>query len=1127
MLLKLLLIFLFCGHSFFLKAQWSENFNDGELHNQPQWIGDTSRFQINTSFQLQTNGTVGTSGETSIIATPSSASLGVRFEFFTRLNLSPSSQNYGRFYLISENATFSGNALYVQLGGSTGNTDSIGIYRQTPAGRFRVLAGLPSTMGRSSNPVRLRIDITQDGELFLYSDTTGGNFFVLEGKTQYKDVPASSYAGIFCRYTSTNIQNFFWDDIKVSLIPDTTAPMIDTLMITGNSTVELVFNEPIQKDSAIRLTRYMASGGLGSPNLALVKGDRSIELTFGTLFNTNQTYTLTVLGMLDTSNNLSPIFQINFIRQAGLLPLVINEVFPDPTPSVGLPEFEFVEIYNPNAVAVSLLNFTLSDGSTTGTFGNSFGNPEIPPDSFIIVCPVSAASDFQTFGVLAPLSPFPSLNNAGDQITLRDPMGNVISMVSYSDGWYRDVNKAQGGYTLERINPFSGCQGGANWSSSQAIEGGTPGKNNSLYNPFSDTSAPILRQVEVINSGLIALILSESADTSAAGSTFDISSGNTPLFHFFNSAGDTIFLQLLLPLQHQNQYQVIIKGIKDCQGNTQMSGKSFVFYSERMERSLDIVINEIYAAPLSTAQLPNAEYIELYNRTDSSIDLTGWNFRDASSSQGAYLPQFKLAPKSYVVICASGFASRFTADIPLIPVVGFPSLNNDQDELFLLNESKQIIHSISYSDGWHSGISKKSGGWSLEMIDPANPCSGKENWSSSVHVLGGTPGKVNSINSSNLDNRPPEIQYVYPSDPYHIQIYWNEKVDTISAININSYSISPNPGISKVYSDGNNKFTIELFNPLQVGFVYQLSYSTIEDCSGNKVQGNSIALGLLQPPDSGDLVINEVLFNPFKDGFDFVEIYNKSNRYLDLKGIKLTRGEGEVVQDFSEIAPLGWMIPPHTFWIICAEPEEIKKIYKTPVPFQSIKLNGIPSYPDDQATVGLLNEFDRWIDRMDYKDNFHSPLLSDREGVSLERVNFMRSSQDVSNWQSASQVSGGATPAATNSQYNPGLAQGQKIEIFPETFSPDGDGVDDNVSISYTMPGEGYQGFFTVFSSGGLKIKTLSSRVQLGVSGTITWNGIDDAGRGALAGVYLIVLQYFHPDGRNGQVKKTVNLILR
>src|SRR6185503_13450410 len=82
-------------------AQLQDDFSDGDFTNNPAWNGDASQFLVNTSGQLQLNGPA--SG-TSSLSTPLNLSSldSVEWTFFIRLSFSPSSNNYARVYLTSD-----------------------------------------------------------------------------------------------------------------------------------------------------------------------------------------------------------------------------------------------------------------------------------------------------------------------------------------------------------------------------------------------------------------------------------------------------------------------------------------------------------------------------------------------------------------------------------------------------------------------------------------------------------------------------------------------------------------------------------------------------------------------------------------------------------------------------------------------------------------------------------------------------------------------------------------------------------------------------------------------------------------------------------------------------------------
>ena len=47
--------------------------------------------------------------------------------------------------------------------------------------------------------------------------------------------------------------------------------------------------------------------------------------------------------------------------------LIIDEVYPDPTPSLGLPSYEYIEVRNNTSAPIELRYWKVSDGSSTAT----------------------------------------------------------------------------------------------------------------------------------------------------------------------------------------------------------------------------------------------------------------------------------------------------------------------------------------------------------------------------------------------------------------------------------------------------------------------------------------------------------------------------------------------------------------------------------------------------------------------------------------------------------------------------------------------------------------------------------------------------------------------------------------
>ena len=188
----------------------------------------------------------------------------------------------------------------------------------------------------------------------------------------------------------------------------------------------------------------------------------------------------------------------------------------------------------------------------------------------------------------------------------------------------------------------------------------------------------------------------------------------------------------------------------DLSGNAISNGTAnFSFYTPQQ---YDVVIDELMADPTPQVGLPNNEWIELRNTSSFAINLQGWKLADATGQSGA-MPNFILQPDSFVIVC-TGSASyqRLLRLETAISVTSFPSLDNDGDLISLFSATGKTIHSVQYTSAWYQNELKKDGGWTLEMIDTKNPCSGISNWKASTDANGGTPGRKNSVDALITDD---------------------------------------------------------------------------------------------------------------------------------------------------------------------------------------------------------------------------------------------------------------------------------------------------------------------------------------------------------------------------------------
>jgi len=541
----------------------------------------------------------------------------------------------------------------------------------------------------------------------------------------------------------------------------------------------------------------------------------------------------------------------------------------------------------------------------------------------------------------------------------------------------------------------------------------------------------------------------------------------------------------------------------------------------------DVVIDELMADPTPQIGLPNNEWLELKNTTTAPINLQNWRVGDATGQSGP-MPNFTLQPDSFVIVCTASAVAAMSAFGTTISVTSFPSLDNDGDQLFLKAANGKTIHAVSYTSGWYQNEVKKDGGWTLEMIDTKSPCAGSSNWKASISVTGGTPGKKNSIDAINNDAIAPQLKRAYTTDNVTIVLVYDEPVDSLSGATLANYSVDGGLIFLSAITIGPlfNQVQLKTTSPLAPNTVYTITATNVKDCKNNTIGSvNKVRVGLPVDAAPGEWVINEILFNPRPNAFDFVEFYNNSNKIFDASKLYIAnRNSSGVISSIKQLSTTPFYVFPGDYIVETEDPDNLAMQYLVKNPDNVLAISSPPSFSDDEGDVIALNFQGNIVDEVKYKDDWHFKLIDNDEGVSLERIDPAGPSQDENNWHSAASTAGYGTPTYKNSQYKLLNAIQATIEIVPKVFSPDNDGHDDVATIQYAVTEPGYTANITIFDAAGRPVRNLVRNGTLGLKGYWNWDGLDDKGNKLPVGAYIIFTEIFNLQGKKDKFKNTIVL---
>jgi hypothetical protein len=450
-------------------------------------------------------------------------------------------------------------------------------------------------------------------------------------------------------------------------------------------------------------------------------------------------------------------------------------------------------------------------------------------------------------------------------------------------------------------------------------------------------------------------------------------------------------------------------------------------------------------------------------------------------------------------------------------------LLNSGTTVSLLAPGQVLVDRVSYDLTWYGDPGRDDGGWSLEQIDPFKPCSSARNWAASNAPEGGTPGSQNSLFDPTPDVTAPALLTAFIVGDDQVEITFDEPMDTGSLLE-GSFTVEPDLGISTIQPlPGDQRVLLTLAQEPLPGVFYTVRVVGVTDCVGNPIGGsNEAVFAYPEPLSAGDVVVNEVMYDPATGSSEFVELYNRSTKVIDLMGTFIGREPGDL-QNRKAISSTPWLLLPGTYVVLTANITAVLAHYPQSRSDRFIQMS-LSSLPNTGGTVSFLDAQGAVVDVFRYDPSMHFDLVSNTKGYSLERIDPERSTADATNWQTAADNAGRATPGYRNSQYAAAPQPAGSITIDPAIFSPDNDGHQDVLTITYAFDSPGFAGTLMIFDVAGREVRRLMDNELLGTRGAISWDGLLDDGSKGRMGAYIVVLEAFDLEGRVERLKRTVTL---
>ncbi|MCH8927685.1 MAG: lamin tail domain-containing protein [Candidatus Marinimicrobia bacterium] len=555
-----------------------------------------------------------------------------------------------------------------------------------------------------------------------------------------------------------------------------------------------------------------------------------------------------------------------------------------------------------------------------------------------------------------------------------------------------------------------------------------------------------------------------------------------------------------------------------------------------------LILTEIMFNPAGNENFN--EFVEIYNRGDASINLSGYTISDGVASDEIISAGngLILEPLQYGVILDNGYFDNSTQYDAIIPqgalvmtidgaTIGSRGLLNSAPETVTISTSSGItIAEYTYTVD-------NSDGYSDEKID-LNAGDDLFNWSNSI-VLNGTPGFRNSVFPLGIDLAMKRI-YTEPLNPvYGEQFSLNAVIENRGTITVSDFNLtffvelkedsifSENELLSPPISNSTSLLpsdsivlSIDIIDfPRSVAFVGAIVLAIGDERTENNIAFTLITLEF----NAASLLINEVMYDPFVEGeafspqSEYIELFNPTDRIIGLSGWSISDSD---TSRQTTIDNIDAVILAGGYYVLSADSNQIEFFGDNPDKTLIIG-STFPRLNNDGDTVFLFGPSGKIIDRVSF-----TPEAGGGRGVSIEKIDPFSSSEPIFNWLSSVELLGG-TPGEINSVSKKIKTNNLIIELTPNPFSPDGDGIDDALTMNYTLPSRSVIMDIFIFDSLGRQVRRLLNSLPSGSEGSFEWDGLGDNGRKLPIGIYIIYFEATAPLEGKVYSEKAVAVLAR
>ncbi len=327
----------------------------------------------------------------------------------------------------------------------------------------------------------------------------------------------------------------------------------------------------------------------------------------------------------------------------------------------------------------------------------------------------------------------------------------------------------------------------------------------------------------------------------------------------------------------------------DCMADFRECGKPTPGKSN-VEPIIPLIISEIFYNPVGIDG--DAEWIEIYNPTDQTVDLQGWQILSAgvSFAQDYIFEPYLLAAKSFVVLGAGDFCDikqRFSFQNGGSAVDGVKLLSPDEaySDVVLYGENNENLLEDESGDAAVSFAQNVQEGQSLARVNLA-----QDNDASGIDFLPSDFCTLKEVNKFSVDLRLVDFQ--------NLGEKLSVRVENLSVFGLKNEQAkivlsSQGQSVQEVWVDSlaAGKSLQIVFNLANFSQQYQVWQAELFCELDADKSDNRLALSRLD--GASPLLISEVVPSPVESSAEWVELYNCGQDALNLTGVQLADESGK------------------------------------------------------------------------------------------------------------------------------------------------------------------------------------------------------------------------------------------